>query len=206
MSDSLNANAIISLADANLWIFGDANETTDNGLVRDLINEASTQIETRLRRKVIGQSITETFDGNGDATFLTRYYPVISLTSISIEDESSPDVGETDEVRVDLEKGKIYLLQTFFSSGNPQNCEIVYTAGFAADIDALLADEVGSLIAQVCRELVKRAYKLRDRQAEDVESISAEGQTVKYLVDRAWNRETWGKIAFLSVPRAGRRR
>jgi hypothetical protein len=185
---ALAANAVCTVLEAKDWINIPAAIPTYDLLITDLINVVSLYIEGKLNRlvKQQGTAAAEAFDGDGTNVHFVKYPPMVRPTVITIEGETAVTVASTDEVRYDLDAGKIMLIGRVFSTGYPNNCSVTYQGGWAT---------IPYDIWQGCRELVKRLYKARDRQNEGVASTSSglTGQTVTYRPDEVMDEEIWDK-------------
>jgi len=155
----LNANAIITLSEANTYLGIDDGEGTNDDFLKTLINNVSSEIETFIRGPVVVQSFTETYDGNGRSLLYLRQKPVISL--------ATPDKSDI-QYRINPLSGWIDLVPavtnvlvsesepfgfSLYCYGFPygcQNIQIKYKAGYVV---------VPGEIKTVCTEKVAENFK-----------------------------------------------
>jgi len=109
---------------------------SDNAKLKVEIYKAQREFERLTRRKYEDATITEKLDGSGRETIILRYFPINSVTSISIIDiVNYQEVLTVSEYRVDNETGVVTLVSTqpqiisVFPLGN-QNIEVVYNYGY----------------------------------------------------------------------------
>jgi hypothetical protein len=110
---SLNANAIVSLAEGKAFL--EENGNAKDTLIERLINSISTQIEAAVARKVAQQTLTAyRMDGNGSTSMRFPHTPLKSISSLV----SKSPVDDT-------------TLTTFtsFSIINPNTGNVLLTAG-----------------------------------------------------------------------------
>jgi hypothetical protein len=208
-ADDLLAYAICTLPQANQWIFGVSETTSDDDvLVKRAINAVTDEIEKYLDRRVIVRSgwITEYFDGDGDRICYVRNPPIVSLDSIYIEDLvtlDSTDCADTDEVRFDVatgenaERGRIWLMNYTFNKGYADNCYRKYKGGWYkkdntdGDGGAAAEPQIPRNIFMACLMEVKRIYKFRERQDSNVasKSLGVTGESISYFQDKGLSDE-----------------
>lgn len=84
---ALNPNALVSVAEAKAYL--KVEHIYENSLIESLINSASDQIEYEKGTCIKAADITsETHGGEGDSFVVLRNYPINSITSVLINDES----------------------------------------------------------------------------------------------------------------------
>jgi hypothetical protein len=77
---------LATLPDARLWCGGTGNITADDDLLKRLISSASRIILSYLARDTIAlRSVAERYDGQDRERLLLRGWPVLSVTSLSID-------------------------------------------------------------------------------------------------------------------------
>lgn len=83
---SLNANAIVTLAEAKEQMKVENSDTALDDTLETYINDASSAVESYTQRKIVVQSITnELHDGDGGNILYPKYFPIQQLST-----ESSP--------------------------------------------------------------------------------------------------------------------
>lgn len=118
-----------------------------------LISEASQAIEDYCRRSFGSGVVTETQDGSGWGRIWLRRRPVISVTSVTVNQTAYTNSGGTDW-QVNLRTGELVrgsgLSDSRFASPFPRgtnNVVIIYTYGFAA---------VPSPVKRACRIVIRQ--------------------------------------------------
>ena len=174
MASTLVANALTTLGEAKKFVKIPISETSQDDLMRTIINLASDRIQTFCNRKFIEETHTEFRDGNRTRRILLNQWPVQSITSLHIdgrrefgasslvdatnyaidEDESSDGVG-------------VILFDRFFARGH-RNIKIVYVAGYESPSTSELA--LPSDIQGACLYLVQ--YYFLHQQQEDIHQAS----------------------------------
>lgn len=184
---TLYTYSICSLADAKAWL--GITDGTSDAVLTNLINVVTDLIEEFMGQYEVVRSATQTekFNGDGATEYRVLHPPINTLTdmAIAIEGHTAPVVINTDQVRVDLEAGVVYLLQDSFAAGYPQNCSVTYKPGRTV---------ARSIVWQVCLDEVKRCYKDRDANREPIQSISVEGQSVTYYREMGLSEDAREKL------------
>lgn len=134
---------LCTLADVKVWL-GRA-DTNSDPVLAALITRTSRQILSYLQRStILPRTVTEVRDGTGGCTMVLRHWPVISITSLTIGDCTIParpticGTGWTFETWDGFPPGRSQTLSldgysfgvAAPGSGNAQNVEIVYQAGY----------------------------------------------------------------------------
>jgi hypothetical protein len=73
----------------------------------------------------------EYYNGDGTSLLFLKQYPIVSITSITIDDTAVDNVTDRDYVRYNPNNGGLYLMGAVFTQGF-QNVKITYEAGYAA--------------------------------------------------------------------------
>ena len=162
---SLNANAIVTLAEAKEQLKVENADTALDDTLTAYINEISSAVELYTKRKIVSQSIaSEIHDGDGSSILYPRYFPIQQLSVessptdaqklASVQYRNSPDSDWTDIVsdidHIFLDTGDdalrpfIELYQNFFYYGI-RNIRIKYKAGYTtvpSDIKVLVLEMI----------------------------------------------------------------
>lgn len=166
------------LVEAKRWLGLTVADATPDDLLTEIVNSVTELIEDYLHRRVVVRTTAEAevFSGDGSPYYRVLHPPISTLTAmtIAIEGHTSPVVSDTDEVRIDQDTGEIWLIADLFSDAYPRNCTVTYKGGWA------LAS-VPRPIWQAAREEIARMYRLKDQKSAEIQSVSAEGQTVTYF-------------------------
>lgn len=197
MAVTLVVHSVTTLEAARTWIGVESAFTDNDDLIKTLINRVTDYLERRLCRRVVlrDSDITEVWTGDGTMDHYLDHAPITAFTSLILEDETAVTVADADQFRKDDEAGRIYLINRIFTEGLPRNCTAVYRAGWAQ------ASVPGGIV-MLAEILIKRLYKLRDRQDEDIASIgsSLTGQTITRF-DRLITAQEWSEFGEPSVRR-----
>ena len=207
---ALYTHTIVSSDDMKRWL-GITGSTQDT-LLAEILNSTTDFLENHLNRYVIARAdlLTEYFDGQGGHDCYVNNPPILSLDSVLIEDIVTLDstaCADTDQVRFDsasgqnAERGRIWLASYVFGEGNADNCYRKYRGGWYAKDNAAgvggadLTPMVPYDIWQAAREITAACYYLKDRQKEDVQSISTPtGDSVTFFIG-IMRPETKAKLA-----------
>lgn len=156
---------LTSLANAKSWL--GVSGSSDDALLTRLISASSDYIQTWLNRSIVQSAYTNTRNGNGGKRMMFRDYPVASISSLVIDQQSVPAsiAGGAGYVFNDT---AIMLIGYSFTRGF-QNVVITYTAGYLV---------IPTEIEQACIELVSLRYKDRDRIGMVSKAIG--GETTSY--------------------------
>lgn len=177
---TLAANSLASVAEAVEYLDQpDVPPERDKRLIENLINRASTRIESYLDRDLKTGSVTEFYDGEGTATQYLRRFPEITLTSLNIDSDrdftASTEIPTTDIV-VDSERGTLRFApktsgpRAVFNIG-VKNVKVVYTGGYSA-----LPED----LKLACLLLVARSFMRVRQGAEGIVSESVAGYSASY--------------------------
>lgn len=172
---SLNANALVTLADAKSEL--DISANTEDSRVEGFINAASAAIEAACTRKLKQATYTDYFDGSGHAYLKGYEFPITSITSANMDDAWTFGVG-TDIPTSGLKVLRdIYVVRraAFWSAKAPLNIKLVYVAGYAT---------VPNDLQQACLELVKLLYHGRNERRTGIAAKSKLGENVSYQTDK----------------------
>lgn len=138
----VDSAAWITLNDAKYQTHIGLSETDFDTQLTDLINRSYKILEAYIGHPIKSHSVTEYHDGDGTTKLMLRDFPVISITSISIDTDLDRDFTDSDEqvlstnYYVDNDNGIIEFVDDegsgpiVFETG-VKNIKIVYTAGYA---------------------------------------------------------------------------
>jgi hypothetical protein len=203
-SSLLDASQTVTLNSSNTMgtlTYSNTAAGSVSAFIDQLILDVDAAIERYTGRNFTSASRTEKYDGDGTPFLQLRSWPVTTLTSVSVLDDSgSATAYSTNEYRVDLNTGRLVLntpVQSFgggrsfdgwdygavfpspaytrgWVTGFPQgfqNVQVVYTAGYASIPDDL---------ARVATEMVVELY-LNRRTNPRAASESVSPVTVNFL-------------------------
>lgn len=124
---------LCTLADLKAWLPNQGNN--DDVTLQNLISNASLQVLQYLDRQhilasVLG-SLTETYDGNNSDRLLPRQFPLIAVTSVSVD--NVPIQQATSPVAAGfLWDSRRILLRGYRFCRGLQNVQVSYTAGYSS--------------------------------------------------------------------------
>ncbi len=130
---------------------------------------AQGQIESWLKRAVESTAYSETRDGDGSSLLYLKNYPIVSVTSITINDVAVTDLSTN--VKTNLNTGAVYLKSGIFTSGF-QNVTVVYTAGYAA---SAIPDEIKAAVIELAAIIYKDSTQGSGRLGIQSEAVSEAG-------------------------------
>ena len=172
---TLHAHALGSVEDVAAYLKLNSIPVSDEAeLFKTIINAATERVENYCRRPFLQRTLNEFFDGTGTRRLYLRAHPVISVSQIdalNFEGDSIRTYTSSD-IRVDTAHG-IVLLKNGGSFGEGlQNWQVQYVAGWNLLTDVPEAVRLG--FYKLCAEYWRDFQNRKD----DIQSITAEGQTV----------------------------
>ncbi len=147
---------LTTLATVKEYLDIESADTSSDSLLGRLITASSRQVETYCNRVFEIAAYSDTYDGNASDILFLKNSPIISVTSLSIDDES-----------VAAEDFKVYddylrLVSELFTPGE-LNVSVSYSAGYYDP----QAESPPSDVEDACIQLV--AFKFNLRGAEGLE-------------------------------------
>ncbi len=142
------ASTIVTLAEMRAFLNIPTGQTGKDDLVVDLLDSYNAEIELYLGVTMINSTYTETYDGNGTDSLFLKHYPIISVTSLTIDDTAQ--VLNTD-FYLHGEEGYIKLDDDTFTE-DLSNVDIIYVAGHGATralISNVLKNALKTWVARV---------------------------------------------------------
>lgn len=157
----MSAPDLVALADVKAWIYKtptDAATTTNDALLSALITRASRMAYAYLQRPAFAlHDALDVVSGNGGQSLLLAEWPVVSVTSVAIDDYVVPQLafprGMTPGWSLSPWNGvppgrmQELALQGFAFQRGRQNIEIAYQAGYAVHGEAQMVAASGSQFA-----------------------------------------------------------
>lgn len=157
---------LTTLANTKSWL--SVSSATDDALLSRLISAASDYIQTWLNRDIAMATYTSARDGNSGRRLMTKNYPVLSVTSVIIDQQIIPASVNGGAGYV-FDSTSIMLIGGYQFTRGFQNVSVTYVAGYATTPNE---------IEQATIELVAMRYKERDRIGQVSKSIG--GETVTF--------------------------
>jgi uncharacterized phiE125 gp8 family phage protein len=148
----------------------DAGETADDALLTRLVTAASDFITRATGRVWVPTDFTETQSGSGGSVIFPNQYPVISVSSVTIDGAAIPARAEVTGSGWVLDGDVIRLIGYTVTPG-VANVAIVYRAGLAS---------VPTDVEQAVIELAAYRYKVKDRMSIASKSLPA-GEVVSFV-------------------------
>jgi hypothetical protein len=181
----ISPNALTTLYKVKLLL--GINNTSQDDLLDELINYASSFIEGTCNRKFVSAEYEEIFDApNGNKLFLANY-PVTDFTSFKYRNSviSNPtwlDFNANDYTVYDKEGYIEFMYANFAGMISRQKAfKAEYTAGYLVDWNNEFDATKHTLpndITMLCGQLVSMLYNLRN--SSGLASESTEGQSITY--------------------------
>lgn len=160
-------NDLTTLANVKSWL--NVSTTTDDTLLQRLLSAASGYIQAWCNRVFAEASYTDTFNGKDKTKQMLGNYPVLSVTSVTVDANVIPP---STAVTVPGFVNDIYsvMLRDYWFCRGIQNVVISYTAGYAT---------IPLEVEQACIELVALRYRERQHIGE-VSKTAGGAETVSY--------------------------
>jgi len=159
--------------------------------------EAMAQGEDGVRQRLVSRASTEKYDGDNSSYLSLKAYPVTTLTAVTIEDEATVNVADTNVVRV-WGGHSLVLISRIFPRGKPDNVTVQYTAGYTSvktslpDMWALILEAAGVL------------YGVMKSVRSSVAAQSFADGSISYMAKTAFPREFY-ETRWLPTIKAHRR-
>jgi len=141
---------IVTLSEMRSFLNIPTAQTAKDNLIIDLLDSYNTMIEDYIGVALITKSYTESYDGDGKDTLFLKHYPIVSVTTLTVD---STALTASDYYSYGTE-GYIRLDSDTFSTDDPQNIAIVYTAGHGASRSA-----VSKVLKLALKTWVARVFK-----------------------------------------------
>jgi len=159
---------LTTLAAAKQWL-GVTSSDGDQLLAR-LISASSDYIQTWLNRTFAVAAYTEVRSGVGGDGMAVKAYPIVAVTSVTIDGLSIPAcTGQTDFGYVVNDPRTMIFLRGYRYNRGRANVGLSYTAGFTT---------IPNEIEQACIELV--GLRFRDRDRIGVTSKGMAGESISF--------------------------
>lgn len=127
-------NALLGIEDAQAFLGNSTVSTSENDIVRDIINVVSYKFNAETGRKLKARTYTEIYDGNGKDELYLNNWPLASTTiTITINADrdftSTGDQVTSTDIMLSTESGLVRLDGDAFDEGK-KNVQIAYTGGY----------------------------------------------------------------------------
>ncbi|MFQ5471596.1 MAG: hypothetical protein ACE5FA_01755 [Dehalococcoidia bacterium] len=176
-----------------------SSDTSQDDRLRGIINAVTDRFEMFAQRHLGWHDFTsagEIYTGDNNTVLYLRGWPIRSLDSVAIEDESAIDTGNDKVVRFAKddawEGGKLTLVggRVWSRGVYPRNVTVKYICGYKPVDDALSGNSVPEDVHLVGHTEIARRFYERDRVREGISSRSFEGESVVYDAPGTLLKET----------------
>lgn len=174
---ALDANALITLAQAKEHLDIPTLDTDYDDRIERMINAVSTFIENFTNRELITATYTHRFNGDGGGRLIPLVFPVTAVTSIHDDDEWT--FGATTEITdFDIfDETFIVLKKCLVFKEGRRNVKMVYTGGYVGPGGSTT---IPKDLQEATLLLVELLYNARDDRRIGVKSKSKLGETVTF--------------------------
>jgi hypothetical protein len=149
-SPILDSDSIVTLSEMRTFLNIPSSQTGKDSLLIELINSYKDEIEQYLGVGIINTTYTEYYDGNGTDCLFLKHYPIVSVTTLTIDDTAQT---ENTDFYIYGDEGYLKLEDDVFEA-DLHNVYIIYTAGWGANRDA-----VPNPIKTALKQWVMRVFK-----------------------------------------------
>jgi uncharacterized phiE125 gp8 family phage protein len=141
-------STVVTLSEMRSFLNIPTAQTGKDALLVELLNSYNAEMELYIGVTMINSTYTESYDGDGTAFLELNHYPIISVTSLTVD---STELTEDDDFYVYKADGYIKLDSDTFDK-DLQNIDIVYVAGHGierANISKVLKNALKTWVARV---------------------------------------------------------
>ena len=187
-------STIVTLAEMRAFLNLPTAQTGQDAVIITLLDGYNSMINDYLGVTMVTSTYTETYDGNDTDCLFLKHYPIISVTSLSIDED---DLASTD-YKVYNDEGYIKIDSTTFSlfTKDIRNVYIVYTAGYGTArgyVNNTLKLALKTWVARVFKaEIVDFSQRFDESSLAHIKSPSMPWD-VKTMLDnyrcRKWGRD-----------------
>lgn len=129
----MQAGDLTQLATVKSWLtIATAN---DDAILTRLITSASQYVQSWLNRSFAVKAVTETRNGTGTQTMVFGNYPVVSVTSVTVDGVAIPLSPDGVQAGYTFDSRCLYLLGYQFSM-RQQGVKLIYTYGYQQSAEA----------------------------------------------------------------------
>jgi hypothetical protein len=173
MAVDLVTHALTTLANVKEALTIPTATTDKDDLIKSIINAVTELIEGWCRRRFLSTTYTdELYDGDDSYILFLEHYPIISVTSLYVNDVLQTVRTETlgPGYVIYLKEGKIEHDMAF--SGGRQNIKITYVAGWAA---------IPNDVEMAARMQASRVFQLINKKELDIASRSLADGSIQLM-------------------------
>ena len=189
----VKATTIVVLADIRAFLNIPTAQTGKDALLVDLLDAYNGKMENYLGVTMINTTYTESYDGDDTDCLFLKHYPIISVTSLSIDDTALSVVVDDDFYI--YEEGYIKLDDDTFTTTDYKNVDIVYVAGHGAartNIPDVLKNALKTWVGRVFKaEVIDFSQRFDESSLANIKSQMMPWdikQDLDYYRCRYWGR------------------
>lgn len=191
MSD-VATSTIVTLAEMRAFLNIPTAQTGKDDLLIDLLDSYNAEMEEYLGVAMINSTYTETYDGNGTDSLFLNHYPIISVTTLTID-----DVAQTlnTDYYIHGEEGYIKLEDDTFGD-ELNSVDIVYVAGHGVartNVSKVLKNALKTWVGRVFKaEVIDFSQRFDESSLANIKSQMMPWdikQKLDYFRCRYWGRD-----------------
>jgi len=194
MSDVQNST-IVTLAEMREFLnLTDAEHTDMDAALITILDSYNDEIQEYLGVTLLDSTYTESYDGDGTDKLFLKHYPIVSVTSLSI-DGTALSVETDDDFYIYKEEGYIKLDSNTFTTTDYRNVDIVYKAGHGAartNVSRVLKNALKTWVGRVAKaEIMDFSQQFNESSLANIKSQMMPWdikQKLDYFRCRYWGR------------------
>jgi hypothetical protein len=177
---TLDSFALVALGNAKEHLGITEADTTQDNIIKRMINSSSQMIENFLDRRVLQRTYTEYYDGRGQNRIMLSNWPIVKPTELW--DDSSSTFADTGnkfdvaEYEVDGDGPNavgVVLLGLRFGNGT-RNIKVIYQGGYSS---------TPNVIIEACLLHVEFLYTMRNDRRVGVQTKGKNQESITYRGD-----------------------
>jgi uncharacterized phiE125 gp8 family phage protein len=155
--------ALVTLTEAKQYL--DITDSESDAIVAALINSCSEWVVGHIGRKLLSETLTEYYHGDGSSLLMLNRRPVVSITSIHVDGnrlwDSTSEVASSD-YQLDKQAGMIRAWNLF---GNwvcgTSNIRVIYVAGYTAGPTGTMPKDLKLAVLRMIDHQWRDGFQLR---------------------------------------------
>ena len=188
----VQASTLVTLAQMRAYLNMPTAQTGKDDLLIDLLDSYNAEMQLYLGVSMINATYTESYDGNGTRCLFLKHYPIVSVTSLTLDDTA---LVENTDFYVYGTEGYIKLDSDIFTQ-DLKNVAIVYVAGHGATralVSAVLKNTLKTWVGRVFKaEVVDFNTRFDESSLANIKSSMMPWdikQKLDYFRCRLWGRD-----------------
>ncbi len=190
------ATTIVTLAEMRLFLgIKVGTQPGRDDILIDLLDSYNGDIEEFIGVTMVNSTYTESYDGDDTDWIFLEHYPIISVTSLSI-DGTALSVVTDEDFFIYADIGEIKLDSTTFTSTDYRNVDFVYVAGHGvavANVSKVLKNALKTWVARVFKaEVVDFSQQFDESSLANIKSQMMPWdirQKLEYFKCQHWGRK-----------------